>query len=357
MINLYDYEQAAASSLDLAAWGYYAGGANDEITVRENRAAWDEIAIRYRTMVDVSTRDTSTSVLGTPISFPVIIAPTAMHKLAHPDGEIGTVRAAGRAGTIMCVSTTATTSLQDIRAAASGPTWFQLYVYKDRAATKSLLAAAKSVGYSAIVVTVDAPYLGQRERDVRNAFSLPPHLQIANAVAAGRPHMHMPDADANESGLAKHLHELHDASLTHHDLAWIAEASGLPVLVKGVVRGDDALRAVEYGAAGVVVSNHGGRQLDTAIASARALPEIVDAVGERGEILVDGGIRRGTDVLKAVALGARAVLIGRPVLWGLANGGESGVSGVLALLRSEFELAMALAGCRSVGDITRDLIA
>jgi 4-hydroxymandelate oxidase len=296
-------------------------------------------------------------VLGIPISFPVIIAPTAMHKLAHPDGEIGTVRAAGKAGTIMCASTTATTSLEDIRAAASGPTWFQLYVYKDRGATKSLLAAAKSVGYSAIVVTVDAPFLGQRERDVRNAFSLPPHLQIANAVAAGRPHMHMPDADDLESGLAKHLHDLHDASLTHLDLAWIAEASGLPVLVKGVVRGDDALRAVEYGAAGVVVSNHGGRQLDTAIASARALPEIVDAVGGRGEILVDGGIRRGTDVLKAVALGARAVLIGRPVLWGLANGGESGVSGVLSLLRSEFELAMALAGCRSVREITRDLIA
>ncbi len=357
MINLYDYEKAAASTLDLAAWGYFAGGSNDEITVRENRAAWDQIALRYRTMVDVSKRDTSTSVLGTPISFPVIIAPTAMQKLAHADGEIGTVRAAGRAGTIMCVSTTATTSLEAIGAAALGPTWFQLYVYKDRGATKSLLAAAKSAGYSAIVVTVDAPFLGRRERDVRNAFSLPPHLQIANAVAAGRPHMHMPDADDVESGLAKHLHDLHDASLTHHDLAWIAEASGLPVIVKGVVRGDDALRAVEYGAAGVVVSNHGGRQLDTAVASARALPEIVDAVGARGEILVDGGIRRGTDVLKAVALGARAVLIGRPVLWGLALGGESGVSDVLSLLRSEFELAMALAGCRSVAEITRDLIA
>lgn len=357
MINLLDYEQDAATKLDMAAWGYFAGGANDEITMRENRNAWDRIALRYRTMVDVSTRDTSTTVLGTPISFPVIIAPTAMQKLAHPDGELATVRAAGKAGTIMCVSTTATTSLEDVRTAASGPTWFQLYVYKDRAATRALLQAAKNVGYSAIVVTVDAPFLGRRERDVRNAFSLPPHLQIANAVAAGRPHTQMPDAEGVDSGLAKHLHDLHDASLTHKDLAWIAEASGLPVIVKGVVRGDDALRAVEYGAAGVVVSNHGGRQLDTAIASARALPDIVDAVDGRGEILVDGGVRRGTDVLKAIALGARAVLIGRPVLWGLACEGEQGVSQVLSLLRGEFELAMALAGCRSVAEITHDLIA
>jgi 4-hydroxymandelate oxidase len=356
MINLADFEQAASTSLDLAAWGYFAGGANDEITVRENRAAWDRLSIRYRTMIDVSVRDTSTSVLGLPISFPVIIAPTAMQKLAHPDGELATVRAAGKAGTIMCVSTTATTSLEDVRAAATGPTFFQLYVYKDREATKSLLHSAKRVGYSAIVVTVDAPFLGRRERDVRNAFSLPPHLQIANAIAAGRPHTHMPPAEGIDSGLAKHLQDLHDASLTHRDLAWIAEAAGLPVLVKGVVRGDDALRAVEFGAAGVVVSNHGGRQLDTSVTSARALPEIVDAVEGRGEILVDGGIRRGTDVLKALALGARAVLIGRPVLWGLANGGEAGVSAVLELLRGEFELAMALAGCPTVREITRDLI-
>ncbi|MEO7965998.1 MAG: alpha-hydroxy acid oxidase [Gemmatimonadaceae bacterium] len=356
MINLHDFEQAAASTLDLAAWGYYAGGANDEITLRENRAAWDRLAIRYRTMIDVSVRDTSTTVLGIPISFPVLIAPTAMQKLAHPDGELATVRAAGKAGTIMCVSTTATTSLEDVRAAATGPTWFQLYVYKDRAATKTLLESAKRVGYSAIVVTVDTPLLGRRERDVRNGFSLPPHLQIANAIAAGRPHLNMPGADGVDSGLAKHLHELHDASLTHRDIAWIAETAGLPVLVKGIVRGDDALRAVEHGAAGVVVSNHGGRQLDTAIASARALPEIVDAIGGRGEVLVDGGIRRGTDVLKAVALGASAVLIGRPVLWGLAAGGEAGVSDILALMRGEFELAMALSGCPTVRDITRDLV-
>ena len=356
MINLADYEQASATSLDPAAWGYYAGGANDEITLRENRAAWDRIAVRYRTMLDVSTRDTSTTVLGTRVAFPVLIAPTAMQKLAHPDGELATVRAAGRAGTVMCVSTTATTSLEEVRAAATGPTWFQLYVYKDRGATKALLESARRVGYSAIVLTVDAPYLGRRERDLRNAFSLPPHLRFANAVAAGRPHAHMPAAEGVDSGLARHLHELHDATLTHHDLAWIADVAQLPVLVKGVVRADDAVRAVEHGAAGVVVSNHGGRQLDTSIATARALAAIADAIGGRGEILVDGGVRRGTDVLKALALGARAVLVGRPILWGLAVAGEEGVVDVLSLLHGEFDLAMALAGCRSVAEVTRDLI-
>ena len=357
MINLADYERAAAASLDPAAWGYFAGGADDEITVRENRAAWDGIAVRFRTMVDVSVRDTSTTVLGTPISFPVLVAPTAMQKLAHPEGELATVRAAGNAGTIMCVSTTATTSLEEVRREATGPAWFQLYVYKDRGATKALLERARESGYSAIVVTVDAPFLGRRERDVRNAFSLPPHLQLANALAAGRPHAHVPRGEGVDSGLARHLQELHDATLTHRDLAWIADAARLPVIVKGIVRGDDALRAVEHGAAGVVVSNHGGRQLDTAIATARALPAVAAALDGRGELLVDGGVRRGTDVLKALALGARAVLVGRPILWGLAVAGQRGVGHVLALLHGEFDLAMALAGCRSVAEITPDLVA
>ncbi|MEP7380844.1 MAG: alpha-hydroxy acid oxidase [Gemmatimonadota bacterium] len=356
MINLFEVEAAAAAQMDPAAWGYYAGGANDEITVRENRTAWERLAIRYRTMVDVTTRSLATTVLGTPIDFPVMVAPTAMQKLAHPDGECAMARAAGGCGTLMVVSTTATTSLEEVRAAASGPMWFQLYIYQDRGATRALLERARDVGYSAIVITVDSPMLGWRERDLVSGFTLPRHLTIANAVAAGSGHSRLPTADASGSGLAKHLKALHDTALTPQDIAWAHEITGLPVVIKGIVRGDDALRAVEHGAAGIVVSNHGGRQLDTSVATARALPEIVDAVGDRGEVYVDGGIRRGTDVLKALALGARAVLVGRPPLWGLALGGEAGVAEVLQHLRLEFDLAMALSGCTSVAELTRDLV-
>ncbi len=356
MINLFEIETAAAAQMDPSAWGYYAGGANDEITVRENRAAWDRLAIRYRTMVDVSTRSLGTTVLGTPIDFPVMVAPTAMQKLAHPDGECAMVRAAGKCGTLMVVSTTATTSLEDVRAAATGPTWFQLYIYQDRGATRSLLERARDVGYSAVVITVDSPMLGWRERDIASGFTLPKHLTIANAVAAGSGHSRMPAADAGESGLAKHLKALHDTALTARDIEWAREITGLPVVVKGIVRGDDARRAIDHGAAGIVVSNHGGRQLDTSIATARALPEVVDAVGDRAEVYVDGGIRRGTDVLKAIALGARAVLVGRPPLWGLAVGGESGAAEVLNHLRLELDLAMALSGCASIPELTRDLV-
>jgi 4-hydroxymandelate oxidase len=356
IVNLFDMEAAAAARMELASWGYFAGGANDEITLRENRHAWERLAIRYRTMVDVSTRALGTTVLGTPIDFPVMIAPTAMQKLAHADGELAMVRAAGRCGTLMVVSTTATTSLEEVRQAATGPTWFQLYVYRDRGATRALLERARDVGYSAIVITVDTPMLGWRERDLHSGFTLPPHLTIANAVAAGAGHSRMPVADEAESGLAKHLQALHDAALTPRDIEWVHEVSGLPVIVKGIVRGDDAVRAVNHGAAGVMVSNHGGRQLDTSIATARALPEVVDAVAGRAEVYVDGGIRRGTDVLKAVALGARAVLVGRPPLWGLAVGGEEGVVEVLQHLRLEFDLAMALTGCTTIAELTPDLV-
>jgi len=356
MLNVFDFERAAGERLDAASWGYYAGGAGDEVTLRENRDAWDRLAIRYRTMVDVAERDTSTVALGARIAFPLLIAPTAMQCLAHPDGELATVRAAGAAGTIMVVSTTATTSLEDVRAAATSPTWFQLYVYKDRGATAEMLQRVAACGYTAVVLTVDAPLLGRRERDIRNAFSLPPHLKIANAVRAGSAHGNMPLAANGESGLTKHLQSLHDVQITPRDVTWVHEVSGLPVLVKGVVRADDAVRAVEHGAAGIVVSNHGGRQLDSAIATARALPEVADAIGDRAEVYVDGGVRRGTDVLKAVALGARAVMVGRPVLWGLAVDGERGASQVLQLLHSEFDLAMALSGCATVSAITRDMV-
>lgn len=353
-VNLFDYEAAAREKLDPAAWGYFAGGAGDEITLRRNREALDELEIRYRTMVDVSQRSTATTVLGRGIAFPVLIAPTAMQRLAHPDGELATARAAERAGTVMVVSTTATTGLAEVRSAARGAMWFQLYVYRDRAITAELIGRAVAAGYDAIVLTVDAPVLGRRERDIRLGFTLPPGLTIANAEAAG---MHrVPPAARDASGLMLHFRDLHDAALSPRDVEWVAATSGLPLVVKGIVRGDDARRALEHGARGIVVSNHGGRQLDTSVAAARALPEVVEAVGGSAEVYMDGGVRRGTDVLKALALGARAVLLGRPVLWGLAVGGEDGVVDVLELLREEFELAMALAGAREVGDITPDLV-
>lgn len=355
LLNLFDYEAAAEGCMSASAWGYLTGGANDEVTLRNNRRAWDDIEIRYRTMVDVSTRSLQTTVLGTPISMPVMIAPTAMQKLAHADGEKATARAAAAIGTIMMVSTTATTSLEDVRAATEAPQWFQLYVYRDRGVTRALLERVREVGYQAVVLTVDAPMIGRRERDIRSGFSLPAGMQIANAIHAGAGHV--PSATAQDSGLELHFRGLHDPGVTHRDIQWIKDVCGLPVIVKGIVREDDAMRAIDSGAAAIVVSNHGGRQLDTSAVTARVLPAVVDAVAGRGEVYIDGGIRRGTDVLKAVALGARAALLGRPVLWGLSVGGEQGVHDVLQLLYSELDLAMALAGCPTVADITKDLIA
>jgi 4-hydroxymandelate oxidase len=286
---------------------------------------------------------------------PVLVAPTAMQKLAHPAGECATARGARAAGTMMITSTTATTALGEVIAASQGPMWFQLYLYQDRAKSKALIEEAVRAGYRGVVLTVDAPLLGRRERDIRSGFTLPPGMTIANAAVAGMEVV--PEADAHASGLMLHFRSLHDPALTPRDVAWVREVSGLPVVVKGIVRGDDARKAIEHGAEGIVVSNHGGRQLDTSIPSIEALPEVVDAVDGRAEVYVDGGIRRGTDVLKALALGARAVLIGRPVLWGLAVGGETGVQSVLELLREELDLAMALAGACNVGEITRDLVA
>ncbi len=354
VINLFDYEREAERRIPPSHWGYIAGGANDEVTLGANRAAFDRILIRYRTMVDVTTRDLRTTVLGMPVSMPVLVAPMAMQKLAHAEGECATARAARSAGTLMITSTTATTRLSEVIAASPGPMWFQLYLYRDRAATRALIDEAVRSGYTGVVVTVDAPLLGRRERDIKLGFTLPKHLTLANAAEAGMGEV--PDASADASGLMLHFRGLHDPALTPRDVEWVREVSGLPVIVKGIVRGDDAVRAIEHGAAGIVVSNHGGRQLDTAIPAITALPEVVDAVAGRAEVYVDGGIRRGTDVLKAIALGARAVMVGRPVLWGLAVDGEAGVCSVLDLLRQEVDLAMALAGARNVSELTRDLV-
>jgi 4-hydroxymandelate oxidase len=254
----------------------------------------------------------------------------------------------------MILSTLSNTPVEEVVSAASGPVWFQLYVYRDRKATEGLARRAEAAGCRALVLTVDAPLLGRRERDVRNRFHLPPGLSVANLLPEG--YGGLPPAAA-DSGLAAYVSSLIDPSLSWRDIAWLRSLTDLPLVIKGIVRPDDALRAAEAGAAAVVVSNHGGRQLDTAPATIEVLPEIADALaGSPVEVLVDGGVRRGTDVVKALALGARAVLVGRPILWGLATGGEDGAAWVLGLLRGELDLTMALAGTPTVADITRDLV-
>ncbi len=352
-INLYEYEAIAQAKLTPMAYDYYASGAHDEITLRENHAAYDRIKLRYRVLRDISQRDTSATVLGQPISMPVIVAPTAFHKLADPQGEVATVRAAGRAGTLMILSTLSTTSIEEVMAAAMGPVWFQLYVYKDRGATKALVERAEAAGCAALALTVDAQIWGRRERDVRNRFQLPAGLSVKNLMPAGQEAF---PADAQGSGLAAYVASLFDQTLSWKDVEWLCGLTKLPVLLKGIVHPDDARQAADTGAAGVIVSNHGGRQLDTAPATIEALPAIVEAVDGRVEVLIDGGIRRGTDVIKALAYGAKAVAVGRPVLWGLAAEGQRGVEKVLELLRYEVDLAMGLCGCASVGEVTRDLI-
>lgn len=351
--NLHEIELAARGNLVGPAWDYYASGAEDEWTLRENRAAFGRISLHYRVLVDVRVRRLETTVLGERLSMPVIVAPTAFHRLAHPEGELATARAAGRAGALMIVSTLSTTRIEEIAGATRAPLWFQLYVYKDRGATRALVERVEAAGCRALVLTVDAPVLGRRERDMRNQFQLPDGLRVENLLASG--FAEVPLAPG-ESGLAAYFATLLDAGLTWKDLEWLRSITRLPVLVKGIVRPDDAVRALDHGASGIVVSNHGGRQLDTSPATIDVLEPIVRAVSGRAEVLVDGGIRRGTDVLKALALGAKAALIGRPVLWGLAAGGESGVSEVFDILRDELDRDLALLGCSDVADVTRDFV-
>ncbi|HLW66584.1 MAG TPA: alpha-hydroxy acid oxidase [Gemmataceae bacterium] len=353
-VNLQDFEILARQRLAADVIGFIASGAADEITLRRNRHAYDDIFLCYRVLRGVGKRDLTTTLFKKKVSFPVLIAPTGFHKLIHADGEIGMARAAAQAGTIMVVATMANTPLEDVRAAVAGPMWFQLYVYKDRGVTRALLERAEAAGYDAIQVTVDLPVLGRREAQIRDRFGLPSHLRLANLESAGFGELSSVFAD---SGIAAYTTRLLDSSLTWKDIEWFKSICKLPMLVKGIVRADDARIAVESGADGVVVSNHGGRQLDTSIATIRALAEVAEAVGDRAVVMVDGGIQRGTDVIKALALGAKAVQIGRPTLWGLAVGGQAGVERVLELLKLEFDLAMALCGCASIVEVKRDLIA
>jgi len=351
--NLLELEEMAHGRLPRATFEYIAGGAEDEVSLRRNREAFGHWALRPRVLTDVAHVDTSTTVLGEKVSMPVLVAPTSFHGLVNHDGELATALGTAEAGTLMVVSTLATRTLEEIASHVPAPRWFQLYVYKDRKVTEDLVHRAAAAGYRAICLTVDAPRLGRREKDERNRFTLPPNLTIANLKPAGLDAV--PPAERG-SAFARYASEMLDASLTWKDVQWLKSISPLPVVVKGIMTAEDATIAVDHGVDGIVVSNHGGRQLDSTLGTLDALPEVVVAVWGRVEVYMDGGVRRGTDVLKALALGARAVLVGRSVLWGLALGGADGVRSVLDHLRSELELAMALAGCTSCAETGSALI-
>ncbi|HZR40743.1 MAG TPA: alpha-hydroxy acid oxidase [Ktedonobacteraceae bacterium] len=347
-INLLDYEALAARRMAHIpwAWDYYQGGSDDEVSLRANRTAFEHLRLRPRMLVNVSTCDLRTSVLGTPVSMPILVAPTAGHGLAHPDAECATARAVQQAGTLMIASTQSTRSLEEIAQAGQCPRWFQLYIDSRRQA-EHLIRRAEAAGYQGFVLTVDGPRRGNRERDIRNDIGK--HLEASYpSVGSGNASPLMESSDEPEPSIT--------ASLTWEILPWLRSITSLPILLKGILTAEDALLSLEYGADGIIVSNHGGRQPDSVVAGIEALPEVVEVVAGRCEVYVDGGIRRGTDVLKALALGARAVLLGHPILWGLAVNGESGVYHVLQLLHAELELAMALAGCPTLGSITRSLI-
>jgi len=337
--------------MERAFYDYYAGGAEDELTLAANRGAFSEVFLRPRVLVDVSRIETSGSVLKSPVSMPVLIAPTAFHRLAHPDGELATARAAGTARTLMVASTIATYTLEEIAREATGPLWYQLYVYKDRSLARNLIQRAEAAGYRALCLTVDTPQLGSRERDVRNKFTLPAGIRMRNFDDAG-----LDVATLGDSFHSYALRQL-DGSLTWDAIEWLRGETRMPLVLKGIIAAEDAALAAARGVDGIIVSNHGGRQLDGTEATLRALPRVVDAVAGRAEVYMDGGVRRGTDVLKALALGARAVLVGRPCLWGLAAAGEEGVARVLEMFRQELTLAMALCGCPDIDAIDRSLIA
>jgi isopentenyl diphosphate isomerase/L-lactate dehydrogenase-like FMN-dependent dehydrogenase len=336
-ISVFDYEELAEGRLEAGAHGYFAGGAGDEATLRDNVAAWSRWTLRPRLLVDVAACTTATTVLGQEVSMPLLVAPVALQKLAHPEGEVAMARAARDAGTIMCFSSLATSTLEEV-AAVGGPRWFQVYVWRDEGLTRELVARAREHGFSALALTIDAPVRGLRERDIRNGFALPSDVRLS---ALGR------------GGLTPgEIFDLISPSITWRDLERLAGEAGVPVLVKGILTGEDARLACEHGAAGVVVSNHGGRQLDGVAATAEVLPEVVEAVDGRVEVLVDGGIRRGADVVRALGLGARAVLAGRGPLWGLAVDGEAGARDVLRILQAETLNALQLVGATSPSDVT-----
>jgi 4-hydroxymandelate oxidase len=330
LLNVGEFLEAAATKVDPAVWCYFEGGADDEVTLRQNLAAIRRWQLRPRVLVDVGEVRLETTLLGAPVSLPLGIAPFALQRLLDPKAEQATARAATAAGALMAVPTLTSFRHADLHAAVDGPRWLQLYVQRDRSLTLDHLADAREAGYGAVVLTVDLPLIGRRERDLRLGFAIPPEVPLPYGTLADV-----------------------DPTLTWRDLAWVREMTDLPLVLKGILTREDAVLAVEHGVEGVWVSNHGGRQLDGVAASIDALPEVVEAVAGRCEVYVDGGFRRGGDFVKALALGARAVFVARPIAAGLAVGGEAGVARVLELLRDEIALALGLVGCTSPDEVTR----
>jgi len=344
LFSLDDAERRAEAVVTPDAWAYMSGGAGDERTLRWNRDAFSHFRLRPRVLVDVSEVSTRTTVLDTPVSMPVLVAPMAFQAIAHEEGEVAMARGAAAAETVMCLSTVATSTPTDVAAAApAAPRWLQIYVFRDREVSDDVIAQALEAGFSTLVLTADLPVYGIRHREARLAFA-PPEENVP-AISAARALRGTTDDEHHALGLL-------ESGLQWDYVTELRERWKVPVVVKGLVTAEDANLACEHGASAVVVSNHGGRQLDGAIASLDALPEVVDAVGGRAEVYLDGGVRRGSDVVMALALGARAVLVGRPALYGLAFGGDKGVRQVLEILRDETENALALLGCRSPVEVT-----
>lgn len=344
LISLADHEAHARTRLNEQAWAYFSGGAADELSLRANRQAWDQQLLLPRVLQALAGGHTQVQLLGRTLAHPILLAPVAYQTLAHPGGEIATAQAAAALQAGMVLSTQASTRLEDVAAtflpeAGRGPLWFQLYFQADRGATRELVARAEQAGYEALVLTVDAPCSGARDRERRAGFQLPPGVCAVNLP---------PPTTLQTSGPSALFDGLLRQAPTWDDIAWLQSQTRLPLLLKGVLHPDDARQACALGVAGLIVSNHGGRTLDTVPATAQVLPRLAEAVQGRLDLLVDGGIRRGTDVLKAIGLGANAVLVGRPYVYGLANAGALGVAHVLRLLRDELEIAMALCGCRTL---------
>ncbi|MBN9625605.1 alpha-hydroxy acid oxidase [Acidovorax sp.] len=356
LVTLADHEQHARTQLDDNAWAYFSGGAADEISLRANRTAWDALPLWPRVLRPLAGGHTRVPLLGRTLAHPILLAPVAFQRMAHPDGELAMAYAAAALGAGVVLSTQASVSVESVAQAVlpdpgRGPLWFQLYLQPDRGFTQALVQRAEAAGYEALVLTVDAPTSGVRDRERRAGFRLPSGVGPVNLAGLQTPAS--PPLSPGQSALFDGL--LHHAP-TWDDIAWLQSITRLPVLLKGVLHPADARQAVSVGAAGLIVSNHGGRTLDTAPATATALPRVVQAVGGAVPVLADGGIRRGTDVLKAMALGASAVLVGRPAVWGLANAGAAGVAHVLRLLRDELEVAMALTGCATLAEATPALL-
>jgi 4-hydroxymandelate oxidase len=345
---------AARALLPPDVWGFLQGGSGAERTLRANRAAFDRVALRPRVLVDVGTISLRTSLFGVEWGVPFGIAPMAYHRLAHPDGEVASAAAAGAVGGLFVSSIFASRTFADIAAATAGPRWHQIYWLRNRDALADVVARAEEAGYGALVLTVDAPRVASRPRDLDSSFVLPDDIQAVNVDPAVMGSTHA--AAAGTSAIQRHSAERFDPSITWTDLPWLRARTSLPLLLKGVLTAPDARLAVEHGVDGLIVSNHGGRQLDAAVPSLHALPEIVDAVPADVPVLLDGGIRRGSDIFAALALGARAVLVGRPVLWGLAASGRAGATAVLELLRDQLEECMMLAGRPAIGSLDRGAV-